>query len=71
MLIRFIVRVRGGDPERRHGTPWACDGWGSGAGRSVCYFLFFFCVAASGPGQIRDSPATHQRPTPDNMFFTT
>ena len=30
-----------GDPERRHETPWACDGLESGTGRSfvVCFWL--------------------------------
>ena len=48
------IRMRGGGHERRHETPWACDGWGSGAGRRFLFlFLFvtscFFCAAASGP----------------------
>ena len=36
------IRVRGGDPERRHETPWARDGWGSGAGQSFQFVLIFF-----------------------------
>ena len=51
-----IYQSEGGDPERRHETPWACDGWGSGAGWS---WFFVFAPPRPGPTRTRDPPATH------------
>ena len=57
-LIRIcgvLSQSEGGDPERRHETPWARDGWGSGAGQS------FFVSALRRRVRAPARPATHTR----------
>ena len=55
-IFQYNNQSEGGDPERRHETPWARDGWGSGAGRRFFFFLRRRVRAPAGP-------ATHPRPT--------
>ena len=86
-IVIYIYKIvnyqsEGGDPERRHETPWARDGRGSGTGWRFL-ILFGFCVfflrrrvrapagPATHPRPIHDPPATHPRPTRDNDFSRT
>ena len=54
------IRVRGGDPRRRHKTLWACDGWGSGASRRLV-FVFVSAPPHPGPPRTHDPPTTNPR----------